>query len=193
MRKHKPILILLIFAILVITGFYLVKSQKDENVTIRQLYDDGTLSLWGLDGSITTETCPKILGLSYEEYAEKLISAYDSDDYDAIAFSFEGKKAVLVPSFNNGVLRVLTIEIIDPEQDAAVWKDYSDHITEQLRALADSEVNSSHFVFKNAEIDLEYFPVDSSEITVNDDGTTSWTGVIGEYGTKISEIRISFQ
>jgi hypothetical protein len=154
---------------------------------------DGTISIFGLNENSTTSDFEKTFGASYAEYMESLEAAYESGDFRSITFSFEGKKACLSAFFKNDTLQSIFIILLDDDLSEQDWKDFSDLVMDKLKDYSVSENQISCYFFNNAEIWLEFGPVDQSDYEVNEDGTTGWSGVVGEYGSKITDIRISFK
>lgn len=126
-------------------NWFLLNRQAPKSITLEQICNDKVISIWGLDETSTTTDFSKNFGQSYEQYAEKLVSAYESGNFQSIMFSFEGKNATLSVAFKDDILRSATINIIDVGVDENDWKEYSDTIIRKLKILSVSEVHSSHF------------------------------------------------
>ena len=109
-------------------NWFLLNRQAPKSITLEQICNDKVISIWGLDETSTTTDFSKNFGQSYEQYAEKLVSAYESGNFQSIMFSFEGKNATLSVAFKDDILRSATINIIDVGVDENDWKEYSDTI-----------------------------------------------------------------
>jgi hypothetical protein len=187
------IAVLFLIAALCVVSYFTLGHTASRSITLEQMCQNGTISIFGLDESSSTSDFEKTFGESYEEYVESLEAAYDSGDFKSIAFSFEGKKACLSASFKNDTLQSIFIYLLDEDLSEQDWKDFSDLVMDTLKAYSVSENQISCYFFNNAEIWLEFGPVDQSDYEVNEDGTTAWSGIVGEYGSKITEIRIWFK
>jgi hypothetical protein len=99
----------------------------------------------------------------------------------------------LSASFKNDTLQSVFINFLDEDLSEQDWKDFSDLVMDTLKAYSVSENQITCYFFNNAEIWLEFGPVDPSDYEVSEDGTTGWSGIVGEYGSKITDIRISFK
>ena len=193
-NRYRILLVVIFFFVVVscVISWFLLNRQAPKSITLEQICNDKVISIWGLDETSTTTDFSKNFGQSYEQYAEKLVSAYESGNFQSIMFSFEGKNATLSVVFKDDILRSATINIVDVGVDENDWKEYSDTIIRKLKTLSVSEEHSSHFFFDNAEILLEFSPVNREDYEIHADGTTTWAGEIGEYGSKITEIIIRF-
>jgi hypothetical protein len=194
-RRYRKLFLAVLFLIVALcaAGYFILGRTASKSITLEEMCQDGTISIFGLNESSTTSDFEKTFGASYAEYMESLEAAYESGDFRSITFSFEGKKACLSAFFKNDTLQSIFIIFLDEELSEQDWKDFSDLVMDKLKTYSVSENQISRYFFHNAEIWLEFGPVDQSDYEVNDDGTTAWSGIVGEYGSKITEIRISFK
>lgn len=181
-----------ILVLLILIVPVLIFRHNRADTTLDQICKNETVSFWGLDANSTEGDLENVLRISYEQYTENIVSAYETKNFDSVSFTFEGKTSVFTASFHNETLRSIMIDIIDDDTDKDAWKAYSDLIISKLEKLSSSSVSLSYYSFTNAEIFLEFGPVDASEYEINEDGTTSWSGETGGYGTKITDITIHF-
>lgn len=181
-----------ILVLLILIVPVLIFRHNRADTTLDQICKNEAVSFWGLDANSTEGDLEKVLRISYEQYTENIVSAYETKNFDSVSFTFEGKASVFTASFHNETLRSIMIDIIDDDTDKDAWKAYSDLIIGKLEKLSSSSASLSYYSFTNAEIFLEFGPVDASEYEINEDGTTSWSGETGGYGTKITDITIHF-
>lgn len=194
-RKYKRLFLFVGFflvGVLSVIICIVIQPETVRNVTLEEICQDGVISVFGLDEKSTEIDFEVVFGQSYTQYTENLMDAFDTKDYHSLVFSFEGVDAILATSLKNDALQAIRIYFVDEELNEKEWKAFSDDIINKLKKLSISADNSSRYFFHNAEVWLEFGPVDEADYVITDDGTTAWDGIVDELGTRLTELRILF-
>ena len=182
----------LFFLLAILLLVVLLLPQKKEAPELRfenLLTEEGTLEREHFASAVED-----VLGTDYLTYMDELSEAIEKDDYADVLFSLEGADVYVVfankPDAKEDI-RAVYFTLKNNDKSAQEWYDYTQKVTEALTAKA-ANVEHSSYYFDGGKISLEWGPVDESEITVHEDGSSSWSGVPGEYGTRITNVWVDF-
>lgn len=190
-RNRKGYLIGGFFLVLILLLVVFMMPKRESGN--RELLLTDVLTEQGLERNHFVEAVEAVLGTDYLTYMEHLSAALEENDLEEMLFPMEEAKAYVVFHNKPQVEEIKSVSfVLEGDLDDQGWYDLTQRITESLTARAKGVENSTHFYFDGGEIWLDYGPVDQSEIQVQEDGTSSYAGVIGAMGTRIERIWVEF-
>lgn len=157
---------------------------------LEDICDDSAISPEEIEAALASAS-----GMEWTEYETMLSAAIESGDYSKVAVSLDGRMGyyVIHHSPDGSRVRAIRFPLLDDDPDAEGWLRYTETIHGILSDTCTEKQSSTNYNFSGGKIHLEHGPVNSEDYTVHDDGTASYSGVIGVLGDRILEFRFTFE
>ena len=164
MCKNRVIVRVVFFAIILCIVFALVLNKSITHsipsVSFEELYNNGNITLMGLDETTTKAEFEERIGMSYWEYLTMMDNAQINNKLEPYTFLFEEIPTICLARFEYEKLQNLIFYFWD--EDAFLpneWVRVTESLIQKLKDVSEKTVHWT-YTLPNAKVSLEFSGVD---------------------------------